>query len=259
MTKTAIIVPARLASTRFPRKLLHPIRGKPLIIWVAERIASQVPGVPLHFAVDDDELLWAISSCGYRGVLTSPTHTSGTDRLAEANATIGADFVINVQADEPLVTAEQIEMLGSLITRGCPMATLAIPFERPEDFANPNQVKVVVGRTGEALYFSRSPIPYARDLAGRVDAAWLREHQTYRHLGLYAYRGDFLQEFSRMAPGRLEEIEKLEQLRVLENGHRIAVGFTDQATIGVDTPADAIEFERALDTLDGGVAAVGQG
>ena len=256
MTKTAIIVPARLASTRFPRKLLHPIRGKPLIIWVAERIASQVPDVPLHFAVDDDELLWAISSRGYRGVLTSPSHASGTDRLAEANASIGADFVINVQADEPLVTAEQIETLGSLITRGCPMATLAIPFERPEDFANPNQVKVVVGRTGEALYFSRSPIPYARDRAGQVDAAWLREHQTYRHLGLYAYRADFLQEFSRMAPGRLEEIEKLEQLRVLENGHRIAVGFTDQATIGVDTPADAIEFERALDRL--GAAVVGR-
>lgn len=255
MTKTAIIVPARLASTRFPRKLLHPIRGKPLIIWVAERIVSQVPDVPLHFAVDDDELLWAVTSSGYRAVLTSPKHTSGTDRLAEANASIGADFVINVQADEPLVTADQIETLSRLITRGCPMATLAIPFERPEDFANPNQVKVVVGRTGEALYFSRAPIPFARDFGGQVDAAWLRDHQTYRHLGLYAYRADFLQDFSRMPPGRLEAIEKLEQLRVLENGHRIAVGFTDQPTIGVDTPADALEFERALDQLDGGLAA----
>lgn len=247
MTKTAIIVPARLASTRFPRKLLHPIRGKPLIIWVAERIATQVPDVPVHFAVDDDELLWALTSRGYRGVLTSPTHTSGTDRLAEANATIGADFVINVQADEPLVTADQIESLGSLITRGCPMATLAVPFERPEDFANPNQVKVVVGRSGEALYFSRSPIPYARDLGGRIDAEWLRSHQVYRHLGLYAYRADFLQDFSRMLPGRLEEIEKLEQLRVLENGQRIAVGITDQPTVGIDTPEDVALFEQAMD------------
>lgn len=250
MTKTAIIVPARLASTRFPRKLLHPVRGKPLIIWVAERISTQVPQLPLHFAVDDDELLWAISSGGFRGILTSPKHTSGTDRIAEANASIGADFVINVQADEPLVTAEQIETLATLITRGCPMATLAIPFERPEDFANPNQVKVVVGRTGEALYFSRSPIPYARDRAGKVDADWIRANQVYRHLGLYAYRADFLQEFSRMAPGRLEEIEKLEQLRVLENGHRIAVGFTDQATIGVDTPEDAVAFERVIAAQD---------
>lgn len=249
MTKTAIIVPARLASTRFPRKLLHEIRGKPLIIWVAERIATQVPEVALHFAVDDDELLWALTSRGFRAVLTSPKHTSGTDRLAEANASIGADFVINVQADEPLVTAEQIETLGGLITRGCPMATLAIPFQRPEDFANPNQVKVVVSRTGEALYFSRSPIPYARDLGGRVDAAWIANHAVYRHLGLYAYRADFLQEFSRMPPGRLEEIEKLEQLRVLESGFRIAVGFTDQATIGVDTPDDAVAFEQALDRL----------
>ncbi len=247
MTKTAIIVPARLASTRFPRKLLHPIRGKPLIIWVAERISNQAPGVPVHFAVDDDELLWAVTSKGYRAVLTSPKHTSGTDRLAEANASIGADFVINVQADEPLVTGDQIEALDRLITRGCPMATLAIPFERPEDFANPNQVKVVVGRSGEALYFSRSPIPYARDRGGKVDAAWLRDHQVYRHLGLYAYRADFLQEFSRMPAGRLEEIEKLEQLRVLESGHRIAVGITDQPTIGVDTPEDVVAFERALD------------
>lgn len=250
MTKTAIIVPARLASTRFPRKLLHPIRGKPLIIWVAERIASQVPDVPLHFAVDDDELLWAVNSHGFRGILTSPRHASGTDRLAEANASIGADFVINVQADEPLVTAEQIETLGSLITRGCPMATLAIRFDRAEDFANPNQVKVVVGRNGEALYFSRSPIPFARDLRGQVDAAWLRDHAVYRHLGLYAYRADFLHEFSKMPAGRLEEIEKLEQLRVLENGHRIAVGFTDQPTIGVDTPEDAVALERLLDARE---------
>jgi len=247
MLKTAIIVPARLASTRFPRKLLYAIRGKPLIIWVAERIASQAPELPLHFAVDDDELLWALTSRGYRAVLTSSKHTSGTDRLAEANASIGADLVINVQADEPLVTAEQIELLGTLITRGCPMATLAIPFENAEDFANPNQVKVVVGRTGEALYFSRAPIPFARDRGGRVDREWLRSQQVYRHLGLYAYRADFLQEFSRMAPGRLEEIEKLEQLRVLENGHRIAVGFTEQPTIGVDTLEDAEAFERALD------------
>jgi 3-deoxy-manno-octulosonate cytidylyltransferase (CMP-KDO synthetase) len=246
--KTAIIVPARLESTRFPRKLLHPIQDKPLIIWVAERIAGQAPEIPLHFAVDDDELLWALASQGYHAVLTSKKHNSGTDRIAEANASIGADVVVNVQADEPLVTGGQIRQLAELVTRGCPMATLAIPFTRPEDFANPNQVKVVLSRAGHALFFSRSAIPFARDSSGDVDAGWLKAHQTYRHLGMYSYRADFLQEFSGMPSGRLEEIEKLEQLRVLENGYEIAVGITDEATIGVDTLQDANAFEEYLQT-----------
>lgn len=244
--KTAIIVPARLASTRFPRKLLHEIHGKPLIVWVAERITAQVPHLPLHFAVDDDELLWMLASRGYRAVLTSIRHPSGTDRIAEANATIGADFVINVQADEPLVTAGQIETLATLITRGCPMATLGVPFTRLEDFRNPNQVKVVVSRTGEALYFSRAPIPYDRDHRGEMTLAGLAQNFVHRHLGLYAYRADFLATFSQLPRGRLEEMEKLEQLRVLENGYRIAVGIGDEPTIGVDTREDADAFERYL-------------
>jgi 3-deoxy-manno-octulosonate cytidylyltransferase (CMP-KDO synthetase) len=248
MLNTAIIVPARLASTRFPRKLLHEIRGKPLIIWVAERIASQTPQIPLHFAVDDDELLWALTSRGYRAVLTSPAHPSGTDRIAEANASIGADFVINVQADEPLVTARQIESLERLIARGCPMATLGVSFARVEDFRNPNQVKVIVSRANEAVYFSRACIPYARESAGEVTVEWLRNGSVFRHLGLYAYRSDFLDEFCRLAPGRLETIEKLEQFRALENGHRIAVGITDEPTIGIDAPGDVAEFERHLDS-----------
>jgi 3-deoxy-manno-octulosonate cytidylyltransferase (CMP-KDO synthetase) len=246
--KTAIIVPARLESTRFPRKLLHQIHGKPLIIWVAERITAQAPEFPLHFAVDDDELLWALASQGYRAVLTSKDHNSGTDRIAEANAGIAADVVVNVQADEPLVTGGQIRQLAELVMKGCPMATLATPFTRPEDFANPNQVKVVVSRKGQALYFSRSTIPYARDHAGIVDEKWLGARHAYRHLGLYSYRAGFLQEFGGMPAGRLEEIEKLEQLRVLENGYEIAVGITDEATIGVDTPEDAISVEQYLQT-----------
>ncbi|MGH8017152.1 MAG: 3-deoxy-manno-octulosonate cytidylyltransferase [Opitutaceae bacterium] len=247
MLNTAIIVPARLASTRFPRKLLHEIRGKPLIVWVAERITAQAPLLPLHFAVDDDELLWVLASRGYRAVLTNPAHPSGTDRIAEANASIGADFVINVQADEPLVTAGQIEALERLITRGCPMATLGVPFARVEDYQNPNQVKVIISRTNEAVYFSRACIPYARDTAGEITPDWLRNAPIFRHLGLYAYRSDFLEEFCRLPPGRLEVIERLEQLRALENGYRIAVGISDEPTIGIDAPADVAEFERHLD------------
>lgn len=246
--KTAIIVPARLASTRFPRKLLHEIRGRPLILWVAERIATQVPEVPLHFAVDHEELETVLAARGFRTVRTSERHASGTDRIAEANASIGAEFVINVQADEPLVTAAQIHQLENLITTGpCPMATLAIPFTRAEDFCNPNQVKVVVTRAGEALYFSRAPIPHARDRDGAITSDVLAAgFPAYRHLGLYAYRREFLAMFGSLAPGRLEMIERLEQLRALEHGHRIAVGLTDQPTIGVDTLEDAAAFERHL-------------
>jgi 3-deoxy-manno-octulosonate cytidylyltransferase (CMP-KDO synthetase) len=175
--------------------------------------------------------------------MTRKDHTTGTDRLAEANRTVRAEHIINVQADEPLVSGRQIRLLAALIAGKAEMATLATPFRRAEDFANPNQVKVVCDRTGRALYFSRSPMPYAREAAGRVDDAWVGAHPCYRHLGLYAYKADLLERFAALPPGRLEQIEKLEQLRVLESGYTIAVGFTEDPTVGVDTPEDAVKFE----------------
>ena len=217
-----------------------------MIIWVAERLASEVPEIPAVFAVDDEKLSAPLEAAGHRWIMTSAAHQSGTDRLAEANRSIGARIVINVQADEPLVTEAQINALHRMILGGAPMATLATRFHNPGDFANPNQVKVVVGRDGNALYFSRSPIPYARDRAGSVDVAWVEANACYKHLGLYAYNGDFLQEFTSMAPGWLETIEKLEQLRALENGRRIAVGITEDPSVGVDTPEDAAKFEKML-------------
>src|SRR4051812_25276346 len=144
MPQTAIIVPCRLESTRFPRKLLHPIQGKPLLLWVAERIAREAPEFPLWFAVDDDLLRETVTERGLRAIMTNQAHQSGTDRLAEANRVIGATHVINVQADEPLVSGGQIRALARLLASGAPMATLATPFKRAEDFANPNQVKVVM-------------------------------------------------------------------------------------------------------------------
>ena len=247
MSKTpSIIVPARLASTRFPRKLLHEVRGKPIIVWTAERIRAVAPEFPLYFAVDDDALESCLNSAGFDVVRTRADHPSGTDRLAEANASIGAAAVINVQGDEPLVTGEQIRALAAGLASGAAMSTLAIPFDRPEDFANTNQVKVVRDRAGMALYFSRSPIPFARDVGGKVDAAWLAAHSCYRHLGLYAYDADFLSAFSTLKPGFLENIEKLEQLRAMEHGYRIHVGITDQPTIGIDAPEDVAEFEARL-------------
>ena len=246
MPTTAIIVPCRLESTRFPRKLLHPIQGKPLLVWVAERIAAQAPGFPLYFAVDHELLRDAVAARGFQVILTSPAHRSGTDRLAEANRLVGADHVINVQADEPLVTGAQIRELARLIGGEAPMATLATPFRRVVDFYNPNQVKVVIRRDGRALYFSRSRLPFSRDLGLTVDNAWVAANPCYKHLGLYAYRAELLEKFPTLPPGRYEQIEKLEQLRVLENGYDIMVGLTEDPMIGIDTPEDAKQFEKLL-------------
>ena len=200
--KPSIIVPARLASTRFPRKLLYEVRGKPIILWTAERIRSVAPEFPLFFAVEDVELAECLKDAGFDSVLTRSDHPSGTDRLAEANATIGAPAVINVQGDEPLVTGEQIRALAKGLREGIAISTLAVRFEQVEDFMNPNQVKVVRDRSGDALYFSRASIPFSRD--GDVSERWLSRNACYRHLGLYAYDADFLNAFSKLEPGFLE-------------------------------------------------------
>ena len=257
MPKVAIIVPCRLESTRFPRKLLHQIKGRPLLAWVAARLQQEAPDLPLYFAVDHELLRDCVVAAGGQAIMTDPVHPSGTDRIAEANRTVQADHVINVQADEPLVSAAQIRALATLIAGDAPMATLATPFTTAADFLNPNQVKIVLApsfakategrpKTNRALYFSRSPLPYARDRQGVVDDAWVRANPCYRHLGLYAYHADLLEKLARLPPGRLELIEKLEQLRVLENGYEIACDLTNDPTIGVDTPEDAEKFERLL-------------
>jgi 3-deoxy-manno-octulosonate cytidylyltransferase (CMP-KDO synthetase) len=248
MSQTAIIVPCRLESTRFPRKLLHNIRGKPLLRWVAERISTQAPEFPLWFAVDDEQLRDCVAGAGLKAIMTSRSHQSGTDRLAEANRTIKADFVINVQADEPLVSGAQIRELARLISSGnAAMATLATPFKRIVDFYNPNQVKLVVRQDGRALYFSRSRLPFSRDLGLTIDDAWVAANPCLKHLGLYAYRADLLERFSSLPPGRYEQIERLEQLRVLENGEDILVGITHEPSVGIDTPEDAVRFEQVIE------------
>jgi 3-deoxy-manno-octulosonate cytidylyltransferase (CMP-KDO synthetase) len=246
MPETAIIVPCRLESSRFPRKLLHEIHGVPLILWVARRIHTQTPEFPLCFAVDDPLLAAPLEAEGFKTLITRADHNSGTDRLAEANQSIGADLVINVQADEPLVTAEQIRSLAALITTDVAMATLATPFKRVVDFYDANQVKVVMRRDGRALYFSRSRMPFPRDLGLTIEDDWVEEHPCRKHLGLYAYKADLLARFASLPPGELEQIEKLEQLRVLENGYEIAVGLTDQPSLGIDTPKDVQRFEAML-------------
>ena len=244
----AIIAPARLASTRFPEKLLHTIHGKPLILWVAERLAAEAPDIKRFFAVDDLKLERVLRDAGHEAIMTRVDHSCGTDRLAEANEKIGADAIINVQADEPLVTGNQIESLRRLLETGVKMATLATPFRTRDDFLDPNQVKVVLSEKGEALYFSRAPIPYNRDRFDSFDDDWVKAAPAYRHLGLYAYQADFLRRYCDLPQGKLEVIEKLEQLRVLENGYSIRVGLTNEPSIGIDTAEDAAAFEAYMDS-----------
>jgi 3-deoxy-manno-octulosonate cytidylyltransferase (CMP-KDO synthetase) len=243
----AIIVPARLASTRFPRKLMHIVRGKPLILWTATRVRSVAPDYPLYFAVAEEELVEVLGKAGFDSVLTDPDLPSGTDRISKANEKIGAKHVINVQADEPLVAASHIAALAKRITSGkYDMATLGTPFKNADDFNNPNRVKVVRASDGLALYFSRSPIPYRRDTKGAADEAWLAAQPSLLHLGMYAYTAEFLRTFPTLPVGKLESIEKLEQLRALENGFRIAVDCTTETTVGMDVPEDVPILEMRL-------------
>ena len=164
--KPTIVVPARLESTRFNHKLLHEIHGKPLILWTADRIKEQAPEYPLYFAVDAPELEKCLVDHGYRVIMTSKEHLSGTDRIAEANKEIGAKHLINVQGDEPLIQKQAIELLADNLMATDTMVTLATPFKTREDFEDPNQVKVILDESGHALYFSRAAIPYNRDTKG---------------------------------------------------------------------------------------------
>jgi len=233
----AIIVPARLASVRFPGKLLADAGGKPLILRTAERLRQEVPDFEVFFAVDGDELAGILREEGFEVVITDPDLPSGTDRIAQANQTLGRESAINVQADEPMVERSHVLALaGALEKEGAAMSTLAVPFSREQDFLDPNQVKVVLDQEGYALYFSRAPIPYPRD-AG--EERWGRGTSfAYKHLGMYGYRASFLESYSQCKQGVLERLERLEQLRALEHGFRVGVSVVEKATIGVDLPED---------------------
>ena len=242
----SIIVPARLCSARFPRKLLYEIKGVPILIWTAQRIRSEAPEFPLYFAVDDIELVHCLQSAGFLAILTKGSHSCGTDRIAEANREIGAAEVINVQGDEPLVHGSQIRALADGLVGEVAVSTLATSFKSPSDYNNPSQVKVVRDYLDNALYFSRSPIPSARDVESSVDINWLATNPCYRHIGMYAYKSDFLAAFPSLKPGVYEQIEMLEQLRALENGYKIHVAITELPTVGIDTLEDVATFEALI-------------
>jgi 3-deoxy-manno-octulosonate cytidylyltransferase (CMP-KDO synthetase) len=253
--KTAILVPARLASTRLHEKMLHAIHGKPVLQWVAERIRDEVPEAPLFFAVDDERLRELLVRSGFDAIMTDVAHTCGTDRIAEANRTVRAENVINVQGDQALVTGAQIRSLVELIEGHADMATLGIPIEAYAEFnkrsvddvyEDPGDVKLICDANGNAIYFSRAPIPYFRDSGGTYDSGAAESCPVLVHLGLYAYTAKFLETFSSLAPGSLETAEKLEMLRATEHGYRIAVGISNDPYIEIDTLEQARDFERYL-------------
>lgn len=239
------IIPARYASTRFPGKPLADMDGKPMI----QRVYEQVKGVldAVCVATDDVRIEEAVKAFGGEVVMTSDQHRSGTDRCYEAYCKVGQgyDVVVNIQGDEPFIQPKQIEILkGCFTDDSIQIATLVKPFRPDDDFEttlfNANSPKVVLNKNSEALYFSRSIIPYMR---GKHYKEWLPNHIYYKHIGLYAYLATTLQEITRLPQSSLELAESLEQLRWLENGYKIKVGITEQETIGIDTPED---MERAL-------------
>ena len=242
------IIPSRYASTRFPGKPLVSMDGKTMIQRVYEQVESTVDS--LYVATDDERISEAVKSFGGKVILTSEKHLSGTDRCYEASLKAGADFdvIINIQGDEPFIQPEQIELLKSCFSGSdTQIATLVKPFDKKGDFEqtifNPNTPKVILNNHSEAMYFSRSIIPYIR---GKEQTEWLKTHTFYKHIGLYAYRADILREVTSLPQSSLEIAESLEQLRWLQNGYKIKVAITDQETIGIDTPED---MEKALEFL----------
>jgi 3-deoxy-manno-octulosonate cytidylyltransferase (CMP-KDO synthetase) len=236
------IIPARYASTRLEGKVLLDIGGKPMIQHVYERSSQSTLLAEVHVATDDPRILSAVERFGGKAHLTSPLHLSGTDRVAEVAAKLEADIVVNIQGDEPLISCQMIEgtILPFLEDFNLQMSTLCRRITNPQEVFDPNVVKVVKDREGFALYFSRSPIPFHRELwKGPGGSVEFREGAAcYKHFGLYAYRKDFLLKFSDLKPTPLEKIEQLEQLRALENGYGIKVVESEEETIGVDTQQD---------------------
>ena len=247
-----VAIPARMGATRLPGKPLRLLGGEPLVLHVARR-ALAAGADEVIVATDDARIAEALAGRGVTVCMTRAEHASGTDRLAECAAQLDWDdarIVVNLQGDEPFAPPEGIRAVAACLAESsAEMATLAAPIDDVETLFDPNAVKVVRAAGGDALYFSRAPLPwdrdrFARERLGALADGWLR------HIGIYAYRAGFLRRFAAMPPGRLERIEALEQLRVLESGARIAVGLTPVPfPAGVDTEADLMRAEHVLTTL----------
>jgi 3-deoxy-manno-octulosonate cytidylyltransferase (CMP-KDO synthetase) len=233
------IIPARYASTRFPGKPLADLLGKPVIVRVYERVCGLLDETVV--ATDDERIFDTVQNAGGKAIMTSPNHRSGTDRCFEAYTKLGESFdvIMNIQGDEPFIKASQIQLLKDCFQDAdTQIATLVKPFSENADFEtlfNPNTPKVILNTRRQAIYFSRSVIPYIRD---KQSSEWLKSNLFYKHIGIYAYLSGVLKEITSLPPSTLEKAESLEQLRWIENGYVLKVGVTDEETIGIDTPED---------------------
>ncbi len=261
-----VIIPSRYDSTRFPGKPLAPLNGKPLIRHVYENSKKSKLAEDVIVATDSENIFNAVLEFGGKAVMTSKEHASGTDRIAEAAVALDYDIIVNVQGDEPLIKAEMIDdVIRLLDDKRAAMGTLVKKIEDPEEMFDPNVVKAVFDKDGFAMYFSRAPIPFSRDLfraeeqkSGRAEAPkncqitlelWnfgTLELFMYKHIGIYSYRRYALLNLAKMEPVELEKTEKLEQLRALVNGFRIKVKETTYETVGVDTPQDLERVKKWL-------------
>ncbi len=248
------VIPARYGSTRFEGKPLADILGKPMIQYVYEGVCQSKLIEGVIVATDDQRIMEVVRQFGGKAMMTSPEHFSGTDRVAEVARKIASEIIVNVQGDEPLIRGVIIDkaIRPLLSDDTLPMSTLMTRIEDVKDWLNPHIVKVVVDQRGYALYFSRSPIPFPRDLqierleSNPFGTKRPLPKRVFKHIGVYVYRRKFLLHFARMKPTPLEKLEKLEQLRALENGHRIKVTAVDYEPICVDTPADLQKVEAFL-------------
>jgi 3-deoxy-manno-octulosonate cytidylyltransferase (CMP-KDO synthetase) len=253
--RAVAIIPARWASTRFPGKPLAQIKKKPMIQWVVEQTqkASRISEVIV--ATDDDRIMDAVTGFGGKAVMTSQDHATGSDRIAEVASGLKCDIVVNIQGDEPLIPPENIDQVIGCLDRdpALNVATLMMAIHESDEIIDPNVVKVVADQKGKALYFSRSAIPFHRDewkdgLPENISKSKQEGMSlVFKHIGLYAYTRSFLLEFTRMNPTPIEQLEKLEQLRILEHGYPIQVELTEKISMGVDQIEDLDKIERFLE------------
>jgi 3-deoxy-manno-octulosonate cytidylyltransferase (CMP-KDO synthetase) len=238
------IVPARYGSTRFPGKPLALISGKPLIQHVVER-CQQAGTLSEVIVATDDTRIWEVAQNFCRAEMTAPNHPSGSDRIAEVAARCQCDAVVNVQGDEPLIDPAVIDAVARALEKD-EMSTAATLIRNPDEYDNPNVVKVVVNNAGRALYFSRRTVPYLREAASRSVSEQLAAFPFLKHLGIYGYRRETLLRLVKFPVSPLEAAEKLEQLRALENGIELRVVKVDYDSVGVDVPADVLRVEKLL-------------
>jgi len=255
MPKVVAIIPARYGSTRFPGKVLAEISGKPMIQWVWERAKTATRVTEVVVATDDERVADMVDGFGGHSIMTLPEHESGTERVAEVADKIEADIVINLQGDEPLIHPQSLDLVASPLLEEeiTPMSSLKYPIADFADFMNPNVVKVVCDGQENAIYFSRTPIPYYRD-GGSLLKKWEKEGERpeelipvpMKHIGVYAFRADFLQAMARMPKSALETAEALEQLRVLDWGFHIRMVTSPHDSIGVDVLEDVAKVEAII-------------